>query len=112
MDETNRQRGYRDDARVLGEIGAILARADMPRITVTLPAPLAQAALEAWQRDDEGEPDPESREQRAIRHRAATLALIGLAVEESGRTDGEFVVVELWPDLIGTALEAADDLPA
>jgi hypothetical protein len=112
MDETDRQRRYREDARVLGEIGAILARADLPRIPVRLPSALAQAALEAWQHDDEGGPDPESFEQRAIRHRAAALGLIGLSVEQTGRADGDEVVVELTPNLIGNAFDAADDLPS
>src|SRR4051812_1183177 len=112
MDETDRQRRYRGDARVLGEIGAVLAQADLPRITVRLPSALAHGALVAWQREDEGGPDPESYEQRAIRHRAATLALVGLSVEQSGRADGDEVVVELSPDLIGNALTAADDLPS
>jgi hypothetical protein len=90
----------------------ILARAEMPEVTVRLPSSLARAALEAWERDDgEGPPDPESFEQRVMRSRAATLALIGLSVEQSGRADGEDVLVELSPDLIGNALEAADDLP-
>ena len=111
MHETDRQRRYREDARLLGEIGAILARTDLPRITVRLQSALAQAALEGWQHDDEGGPDPESFEQRAIRHRAATLALIGLAVEQSGREEGDAVVVELTPNEIGNAFDAADDLP-
>jgi len=97
---------------VLGEIGVVLARADLPRITVRLPSALAQAALEAWQRDIEEGTDPESYEQRAIRHRAGTLGLIGLSVEQSGRDDGDEIVVELHPDLIGNALTAADDLPS
>ncbi|HLX32978.1 MAG TPA: hypothetical protein VKR79_09470 [Gaiellaceae bacterium] len=97
---------------MLGEIGAILVHAEMPNITVRLPSSLVRAALEAWERDDgEGPPDPESFEQHVMRSRAATLALIGRAVEESGRADGEEVVVELSPNLVGNALEAADDLP-
>ena len=110
MEETDAQRRYRDDARVLGEIGAILTQADLPRITVRLPSALAQVALEAWERDENDDPGPESFEQRAIRHRAAALALIGLSVEESGRADGDEVVLELTPDLIGDAFNAADDL--
>ena len=93
-------------------LGEVLARVDLPRITVRLPSALAQAALEAWQDDDEGGPDPENYEQRAIRHRAATLALIGLAVEQTGREDGDAVVVELTPNEIGNAFDAADDLPS
>jgi hypothetical protein len=114
MNETDRQRLYREEARLLGEIGALLARTDLPKVTVQLPAALARAAIAAWQRDDEdvGDPDPESYEQRVQRHRAGALALIGLAVEESGRAEGDEMVVELFPDVIGSALEAADDLPS
>jgi hypothetical protein len=111
MNETDRQRLYRQDARVLGEIGAMLARAELPKVTVRLPSALARAAVAAWRRDDEGEPDPESHEQRALRHHAGVLALIGLAVDEQGRAEGGEVVVDLSPDLIGDAMTAADDLP-
>ena len=111
MDETDRQRLYREDARLLGEIGAVLAHAELPGVTVRLPSALARAAVAAWERDDEGEPDAESYEQRVLRHRAGALALIGLAVQERGRADGGHVVVDLSPDVIGNALDAADDLP-
>jgi hypothetical protein len=112
MAETDRQRLYREEARVLGEIGVLLSRSDLPRVTVRLPSSLARAAAAAWQRDDESEPDTETYEQRVIRHRAGALALIGLAVEERGRTDGDEVVVDLHPDVIGSAVNAADDLPS
>jgi len=72
---------------------------------------LADAAVAAWQRDDEEELDPEPNEQRVLRHRAGALALIGLAVEERGRADGGEVVVDFSPDVIGIALDAADELP-
>jgi hypothetical protein len=111
MDESDRQQLYREDARVLGQIGAVFARAELPEVTVRLPSDLARAAVAAWHRDDVGEPDPESYEQRVLRHRAGALALIGLAVEEQGRAEGDGVVVDLSRDLIGTALDAADDLP-
>jgi hypothetical protein len=112
VSDTDRQRLYREEARLLGEIGAVLARADLPLVTVRLPASLAQAALAAWHRDDDNELDPESYEQRVVRHRAGALALIGLAVEERGRIEGDEVVVDLYPDVIGSAVEAADDLPS
>jgi hypothetical protein len=112
MEETDRQRQYREEARVLGEIGIVLARSDLPTVTVRLPSALARAAVEAWRRADEGQPDPESYEQRVQRHRAGALALIGLAAEERGRAEGDEVVVELSPDVIGNALNAADDLPS
>jgi hypothetical protein len=111
MAETDRQRLYREEARLLGEIGAVLARADLPKVTVRLPATLANEALAAWQRDDDDELDPESHQQRVVRHRAGTLALIGLAVAEHGRVEGAEVLVDLSPDVIGSALNAADDLP-
>jgi len=110
MDETEDQRRYRDEARILGEVGAVLAKAHLPDITVRLPSALARAAVKAWERDDEGDLDPESFEQRALRHRAGALALIGLAVQERGHVEGDEVVVDLGPDVIGSALEAADDL--
>lgn len=110
MSETETQRQYREDARVLGEIGALLARADLPRVTVRLPVSLARLAVEAWNRNHEGKSDPESYEQRAMRHRAGALGLIGLSVEERGRADGDEVVVDLSPDLVGNAIDAADDL--
>jgi hypothetical protein len=111
MPESERQRQYRDDAHVLGEIGALLARTDLPKVTVRLSLTLAHAAVKAWSRDDEGEPDPECYEQRVMRHRAGTLALIGLSVEQGGHIDGDDMVVDLTPDLIGVAVDAVDDLP-
>jgi hypothetical protein len=111
--ESGWQRLYREDGRVLGELGAALARAAIPRFEVRLPRPLAELALAAWKRDgDEGPGEPESYEQRVQRHRAGALALIGLGVEERGRWDGEEVVVDLSAELIGVALDAADDLAA
>jgi hypothetical protein len=82
-----------------------------PHRTFTTSA-LARAAVAAWQRDDEGEPEPESYEQRVLRHRAGALALIGLAVEDQGRAEGDEVVVDLSADVIGSALDAADGLPS
>jgi hypothetical protein len=110
VNETDCQRLYQEDARVLGEIGAVLAHAELPKSRVRLPSALAAAAVAAWHREDEGELHPESYEQRVLRHRAGILALIGLAVEQEGRSEGGEVVVDLGPDLIGMALHAADDL--
>jgi hypothetical protein len=112
MSETAEQRQWREDARVLGEIGRLLARADLPAVTVRLPLPLARAAVEAWNRSYEGELGRESYEQRVARRRARTLGLIGLSVEERGGATGDEVVVDLSPNLIGSAVDAADDPPA
>ena len=109
--DTDRQLRYRQDAKLLGEIGAVLVQADIPRFEVRLPRALAEKALAAWQREiDEAPLDPESYEQRAQRHRAATLALIGLSIQNSGRWEDEHVVVDLSANLIGVAVDAADDL--
>jgi hypothetical protein len=106
------QRQYREDAQQLGELGAALAGAELPRVEVRLPRALAEKALAAWQRDgDEGPLDPETFEQRIQRHRAGTLGLIGLSIENNGRWTDDHVVVELSAELIGAAVEAADDLP-
>jgi hypothetical protein len=48
---------------------------------------------------------------RVQRQRAGTLGLIGLSIKELGRVEGDEVIVDLSPDLIGVALDAADDLP-
>jgi hypothetical protein len=112
MEETEWQRQYRDDAQVLGELGWSLARAELPAMEVRLPRALGERAVAAWERaGDEGPLDSENYEQRVLRHRAGTLGLIGLSIVERGRPDGDEVVVWLGPDLIGVAIDAADDLP-
>jgi hypothetical protein len=79
-------------------------------LTMRLPVRLASQALAAWRRDDDGQPaDPESAEQRILRYRAGALALIGLAVEQTGRADGDEIICELDAWFIGTAMEAADE---
>lgn len=78
---------------------------------VRLPADLAAQALKSWERDDtDGDLPAESPEQRTTRHRAGTLALIGLAIQEDGRREGDEVTVELDAREIGNALETADDM--
>ncbi len=90
----------------------MLAKADLPRVEVRLPRELAEKAVAAWEREgDEGLLAPETFEQRVHRHRAGTLGLIGLSICERGRWDGNEVIVELSPDLIGVAVDAADDVP-
>jgi hypothetical protein len=102
----------RREAELLGEVGAVLAEADLPNIEIRLPRALAEAALAAWQREyDEGPPAPETYEQRVLRHRAATLSLIGLSIESVGRWSDDYVTVDLHPQSIGEALTAADFRP-
>jgi hypothetical protein len=46
-----------------------------------------------------------------LRHRAATLSLIGLSIESVGRWSDDYVTVDLHPQFIGEALTAADFQP-
>jgi hypothetical protein len=51
------QQIYRQEAEVLGEVGAALAEMSLPEVEVRLPLALAELALAAWQRaHDEGPP--------------------------------------------------------
>jgi hypothetical protein len=103
---------YANDARVLGLIGTTFRAVGLPTIRVTVPALLAERAVEAWQRDDTGVAPP--REDAAVRlqrHRAGALALIGLSITESGKLDADGnTVVDLSPELVGVAMDAADDV--
>ncbi len=103
-----------EDRKVLVAVGQRLFDQSL-RVEVRLPARLAEAALKAWQRDDDGDddgdgdlPDPETDEQRRVRHDAGILALIGLSIEQRGVTDGEDVIVDLDAWYVGGALDAAD----
>lgn len=81
------------------------------RIEVRISQAAADAARAAWVRDDDADVDlAAAPEERRTRYRAGTLALIGLAIEERGRADGDDVVVELDAWEVGAALEAADEL--
>lgn len=77
------------------------------RIMVRLPRELAEAAVAAWNRDELCAVGEESREQFELRDRAADLALIGLAITERGRYDGDELVVELDVVAVAAALRAA-----
>jgi hypothetical protein len=112
MTDSERQARYRVDARTLAAIGDHLANAQIAPVEVRFPRDLADAAVSAWEWDDEGEPDTEDLDQRTQRHHAGALALIGLSITERGRFEGDEVVVDLSPDLIGEAFIAWDELPA
>ncbi|MEU4604858.1 hypothetical protein AB0F43_17895 [Kribbella sp. NPDC023972] len=103
---------YADEAQVLGEIGTAFRAAELPAIRVVVPRPLAERAVAAWRRDDEGAvPQPEDPTDRRLRNRAGTLALIGLAITERGQVDADGnMVVDLSPELVGVAMDAADDI--
>jgi len=110
--ESTWQAVYRREARLLGELGAPLVRVELPRVEVRLPRALAKRAVAAWERDDDGPAEPETFEQRVLRHRAATFSLIGLEISERGRWDGDEVLIALDAGLISAAVDASDDLPA
>lgn len=75
---------YAADAETLGELGRLLVEVPLPVVRVRLPVALAERAVAAWERVDEGPVPPgESAAQRLARHRAGTLALIGLQVQEN-----------------------------
>jgi hypothetical protein len=103
---------YAEDAQTLGELGTTFRAAGLPPVRVVVPRELAERAVAAWRRDDEGAvPQPEDPGQRVLRHRAGTLALIGLAIAERGQADADGnTVVELSPELVGVAMDAADDV--
>jgi hypothetical protein len=97
-----------NDAGLLGKIGAALFP-QQTTLSVRLPKGLAGLAQAAWHREaGQGPPGPETAGQRTARHRAGTLALIGLCVENTGRADGDEIICELDAWYIGAALEAAD----
>jgi hypothetical protein len=100
---TEAQERYRQDAKKLRQIGHAL-EGQAPD-AVVLPDQLAEAALAAWQRDEQERVESETEEQRRVRGDAATLALIGLQVEEARRSGGTGLV--LHPDTFAEARAAA-----
>jgi len=96
---------YADDDALI-HIGAALAGQDA-KDPVRLPQALARTAQDAWSRDEDTTGAEELLEERELRHRAATLALIGLAVEERGTNEGNHVLVALDPATVADAVHAA-----
>lgn len=103
---------YQQEEAVLAEMGAALRGQQFPQIPVRIPRALAERAVTAWKREVEegGTISKEAPEERTARHRAGTLALIGIAVDERGQRDGEDILVSLHPEQIGVALDATDIL--
>ena len=102
------EQAYREDSETLVEIGLGLSTGELPPVRVEIPKELAERAVAAWQRDDGSVVGEETAEQAANRHRAGTLALIGLTIEQSAELVGDVVVVDLDPVLVGLAVDAAD----
>jgi hypothetical protein len=105
------EKNYEDwtaDARKLHEFAQELL-AQTPTIEVRISRPLADDAVAAWQREEEpGELPQETDKESTVRGDAATLALIGESIEESGIEDGDYVIFKLDAWILGDALEAAD----
>ncbi len=97
------------DTAVLAQIGALLFEEDLS-LEIVLPRDLAQTAMAAWERDDSGAVGTETQAETVERHRAGALALIGLAITERGTSNEGTISISLDPWLIGTALDAADEM--
>jgi len=109
VDLEDEYRLWENDANLLAEVGRVLF-VQPTRIAVRLPRTLAERALAAWQRDDStGGPSDASLAQGIVRQRAASVALIGLAIKNEGLAGDDDVVVTLDAREIGDALEAADE---
>ncbi len=103
----DRYGGYARDSAVLALIGHALDGQVLPR--VTLSDHLRRAAVEAWDRDDEGPlPAVETDVQRRLRGDAGVLALIGLTIVRADRSGGELA---LSADLVAHAITAAHRPP-
>jgi glycerol-3-phosphate O-acyltransferase len=100
---------YHSDEEVLARIGQAL-RPQATVVEVLLPSTIAEAAVAAWEREETADAGHESHSEAVSRSRAGALALIGLAIKERGRVDGDSVVVSLDAWQIGDALNAADEL--
>lgn len=110
MSEKDQYEIYSDESRLLAEVGAIALKMDIPRVELRLPRSLADRALEAWERDEEGDLGSESCEQERLRGDAAVWALIGLAIESEARSEGDYVITKIDPTLLGRAIDASDAL--
>jgi len=98
---------YQRDSEVLASIGRVL-EAQPNQASVRLPRDLADAAVAAWQRDEQ-EPlaAPETPWQRAVRMHAATLAMIGLKIEQGVTQVDEGVLVAIDAETIHEAIAAS-----
>jgi len=108
VDEPANFDGWASDAERLYELAQELLP-QTPRVELTVSRTLADRAVAAWHRDEDlADLENETDAQRTIRDEAATLALIGKSIEESGVEDGDKVLFKLDAWLLGNALEAAD----
>ena len=105
------EKNYEDWAEVAEKLHALAQKLlpQSPKVELRIPRVLADEAVAAWQRDeDPGELSEETDDQRSFRDDAATFALIGLAIEDSGFEDADEVIFKLDAWILGNSLEAAD----
>lgn len=107
VDTSPAQRRFRRDAHLLAEIGGCLS-GQLEPVVVRLPRRLAMEAVAAWDRTEEDPLEPESPEQAIVRAFAATLALIGLAVERADIAGEGDVSVALTPQQVAGSVFAAE----
>ena len=101
---------YASDQQSLALLGRELAAQD-PSTEVTLSEHAVVLAVAAWRRDHQDGPSSESDVERAARDSAATLALIGLRIQEHGdRLPDGRVKVLLYRDQVAAAVAAAQML--
>lgn len=97
MDESRRQKMYREEAAVLGKIGQVFLGAEMPQIEVRLPGEVAEAAVAARERDDDESAATDQRDVRAAcGHVTRRVTVIDRACDKRARAmDGDEVVAAL-----------------
>jgi hypothetical protein len=92
---------WESDAELLYELAQELLP-QTPRVELSISRRLADRAVDAWHRDEAAaELEHETDAQRTVRDEAATLALIGQSIEESGVEAGEQVIFKLDAWLLG-----------
>ena len=76
---------WREDNNTLAQTGRELFHIET-LVNVRLPLDLARHAVAAWEREntDDHRVDTETQDERILRHRAGSLALIGLEIREKG----------------------------
>ncbi len=87
---------FAEEAKALGRLGqGSFLPEEIPQVCVVLSEEAASTASAAWSWTAQGDDEPESLEDRVVRHFAGSLALIGLAIEERGERleDGQVQVL-------------------
>lgn len=100
---------WKEDASLLPAIGQLFA-SQPTELELRLPRNVADEVVAIWQRDgSEGQVGRESLDQKKVRGQAASVSLIGLSIESTGRAEGDEVVFKVDAWFVGDALAAADE---